>query len=319
VDNPQEPVRLNTSTPWKPELEVTPALAQQLITRQFPELCPVTVRYLSAGWDNTVYEVNDQWLFRFPHRQLAAPLIHTEIALLKALAPRLPIAIPEPGWIGHPEAHYPWTFAGYRPISGETACRLHLSPQERMPWASPLGHFLHSLHSQSHAWSKAHGIQSDQLQRMDIPKRQRMIHEQLAEIQAAGIISSVQPWQHLLAEVPLEPESLTLVHGDLYARHLIGTPEREFGGVIDWGDVHWGDPAQDLRIAWSFLPPEAYPAFEKAYGPISAHTAARARLSALFSTTAVLRYGLHIGDTDLLREGQQSLQWLAHMGNVHAH
>jgi aminoglycoside phosphotransferase (APT) family kinase protein len=278
VDNSQQTVRLNTSTPWQPQLEITPVLAQQLISGQFPEVCPVTVRYLSAGWDNTVYAVNGQWLFRFPHRALAAPLINTEIGLLKALAPHLPVAIPEPLWVGQPGPVYPWAFAGYRPISGETACRLDLNPQTRGRWAPLLGHFLRCLHQQPQAWSYAHGVQPDLLGRMDIPKRKRMIGEQLTEIAAAGLISSPAPWQPLLENVPLEPERLTLVHGDLYARHLIGTPERQFGGVIDWGDVHWGDPAQDLRIAWSFLPPEAYPSFVHAYGPISAHTAARARL-----------------------------------------
>lgn len=319
MDKPQEPVRLHTSAPWKPEQEITPVWAQQLITDQFPELRPVTVRYLSAGWDNTVYTVNDQWLFRFPHRALAAPLITTEIHLLKALAPHLPVAIPEPTWIGQPDKRYPWTFAGYHPIRGETACRLNLSPQARSRWASPLGHFLRCLHQQPQAWSQAHGVQPDLLGRMDIPKRQRMIEAQLTEIQAAGLIQSPEPWQPLWENIPLEAERLTLVHGDLYARHLIGNPEGHLGGVIDWGDTHWGDPAQDLRIAWSFLPPEAHPTFVNAYGPISDHTAARARLSALFSTTAVLRYGLRIGDADLIREGQYSLQWLAETATGQRH
>jgi hypothetical protein len=39
------------------------------------------------------------------------------------------------------------------------------------------------------------------------------------------------------------PLTDTPVHGDLYARHLLISDDRQLACVIDQGDVHRGDPA----------------------------------------------------------------------------
>ena len=67
---------------------------------------------LGAGWDNTAYLVNDTWVFRFPRRSIAVELLRNEAALLPALAPRLPLPIPQPCYLGEPDGRYPWCFAG---------------------------------------------------------------------------------------------------------------------------------------------------------------------------------------------------------------
>ena len=51
---------------WQPEREVPPELAGRLIEAQFPELAPVRVQAMTAGWDNTVFLINRCWIFRFP-------------------------------------------------------------------------------------------------------------------------------------------------------------------------------------------------------------------------------------------------------------
>ena len=60
-----------------------------------------------------------------------------------------------------------------------------------------------------------------------------------------------------LAQTPSSDAPLCWVHGDLYARHLLLDDHKKLCGVIDWGDVHLGDRALDLSIAYSFLPAEA--------------------------------------------------------------
>lgn len=73
--------------------------------------------------------------------------------------------------------------------------------------------------------------------------------------------------------MPAMPHAWT--HGDFYARHLL-YHRGHLAGVIDWGDVHLGDPAVDLSIAFSFLPPEAREDFKHAYGEIGEATWQRA-------------------------------------------
>jgi aminoglycoside phosphotransferase (APT) family kinase protein len=81
--------------------------------------------------------------------------------------------------------------------------------------------------------------------------------------------------------------------------------------VIDWGDVHLGDPAADFLIAHVFLPPAAHAAFRRAYGPIDETGWRVARLRALWHTVTVLLFAAATSDNDLRRESQLTLRYLA--------
>jgi aminoglycoside phosphotransferase (APT) family kinase protein len=89
--------------PWTPEKAVGPELARALIALQFPELAPVLLVSMGAGWDNTAYLVNGTWVFRFPRRWVAANLIRMEAAILPAIAQRLPLSVPVPCFLGQPD------------------------------------------------------------------------------------------------------------------------------------------------------------------------------------------------------------------------
>ena len=76
-------------TPWLPERTVDAALARELIEQQFPLKAP-RVEALGEGWDNSVFAVNGEWVFRFPRRQVAVPLLDREARVLPQLAGKLP-------------------------------------------------------------------------------------------------------------------------------------------------------------------------------------------------------------------------------------
>src|SRR5207253_3160794 len=111
----------------------------------------------------------------------------------------------------------------------------------------------------------------DSFARADLHKRAPMILERLAilepdvpEVDGAA----VRAWVSRLVDTPPWTRRPCWVHGDLYARHLIVDEHHTATGVLDWGDVHLGDPAIDLTLAFTFLPPESRDAFRAAYGPI---------------------------------------------------
>src|SRR5262245_40038701 len=131
--------------PWAAEHVVDVELARALIEDQFPELVPAKVEPFGVGWDNTAYLVNTKWVFRFPRRSIAAPLIERELALLPAIAPRVTLPIPVPRFAGRPEERFAWPFAGYRVLEGRTASRLSHDLRGRA--AEPLGRFLAALHA----------------------------------------------------------------------------------------------------------------------------------------------------------------------------
>jgi aminoglycoside phosphotransferase (APT) family kinase protein len=82
--------------PWSPDHAVSEAQARALIEAQFPALAPVAVTPFGAGWDNTVFLVNDTYVFRFPRREIAVACMEAEIRVLPGLVGRLPLAIPVP-------------------------------------------------------------------------------------------------------------------------------------------------------------------------------------------------------------------------------
>jgi len=73
---------LRAAPAWKADWAVTSELAKSLVDAYFPSLKPASVREFGAGWDNSVFLVNDSFVFRFPRRRIGVSLLETEIRLL---------------------------------------------------------------------------------------------------------------------------------------------------------------------------------------------------------------------------------------------
>lgn len=297
---------------WTAEIDLTPEFARALIERQFPHLAPARVTLLGVGWDNAAFRVNDAYVFRFPRRQFAAPFLDTEMRLLPALAPRLPLPIPCPAFCGQPDTTYPWTFAGYPMLPGRTACTADLSHAQRLRAAEPLARFLAILHAVPAQEAARHGAPQDTIRRLDLAHRLPRAHALLSELAARGLIADAVSLREILAAAPpgYTPRADTLVHGDLYARHLLVDDTGNLSGVIDWGDLHVGDPALDLALVHTFLPPAARELFFRVYGEVSPLTWRIARLRAVWHTLILVDYSDQVGDAALMREAQQSLRFV---------
>ena len=302
--------------PWIAERIVADDTARSLIETQFPALAPVRIESLGTGWDNTAYRVNDEWVFRFPRREIAVGLLQVEMSLLPMVASKLPLPVPVPTMLGRPEDRFPWPFAGYRLLPGRTACAANLDDAARIAAAAPIASFLAALHAVNRDQAAQAGAPPDTLRRLDVTHRAQQIAERIEQCRGAGILDDVQPWLAVVDEVPSgwSPGSSTLVHGDLYARHLLVDDDSQPCGVIDWGDAHLGDPAIDLAIAHGFLPPSAHAVFRDVYGPVDDDTWRMARFKALHSALMILVYGHDTGDEDLLSEGRTALRHLADEG-----
>jgi aminoglycoside phosphotransferase (APT) family kinase protein len=296
---------------WEPEHTVEPSLALELVQKQFPKLAAKTVRLLGAGWDNTAFLINDDLIFRFPRREIALALLEAEVLILPKLAPRLSLPIPVPRWKGTPTSQFPWPFAGYRMLAGSTACYANLSENARAMLAFPIARFLRELHKTPLSIaSGCHFV--DNRERMEwqklIPKilanSEELVSLRLFENRDL-LVALVQRLHNLRA-----PVTTTIVHGDFYIRHLLVDEKQHLTGVIDWGDIHIGDPAIDLAIAHSFLPPSAHALFRETYGAISPETWALARLRAIHSALLQALYGHHSNDPVILREGLRSIHFI---------
>jgi aminoglycoside phosphotransferase (APT) family kinase protein len=296
--------------PWTAEEVVTAELATALVEQQFPALAPARVAPLGVGWDNTAHLVNDEIVFRFPRREVAVALIETEVRLLPSIAGRLPLAVPVPALVGRPSAQYRWPFVGYRHLPGQTADRANLAEDERAAVAGPLGQFVAALHAIPVDEVVALGAGGDSIGRLDLARKVPQALELLARLPAEAIGADPAAVRTLIESSARirAPAVRALTHGDLYVRHLLVDGQRRLCGVIDWGDLHVGNPAVDLSVAYGFLPPAARPAFLQGYGRrMAAPTWWLARFRAVFSALAIVDYGRQVGDADLAREGRVSL------------
>ena len=298
--------------PWAADVELSAADAGRLIARQFPPLAGARVEPFGVGWDNAAFLVDGRLVFRFPRRQFAAGFIAREAQVLPLLAPHLPLPIPVPTFAGEPDDGYPYPWAGYALLPGTTACRVAWSEEERAGCAVPLARFLAALHRipvdpETAAWAPG-----DDIGRADFAKRVPMVQERLSAVaptlQGRVVVEPLLELVDRLAPTPPMAGPPCWVHGDLYARHLLVDEERRPCGVIDWGDVHLGDPALDLSLAFGFLAPSARDTFRDAYGPIDDTTWDRARFRALFYGAVLTEYGAATGDDPIRAAGEYALR-----------
>jgi aminoglycoside phosphotransferase (APT) family kinase protein len=239
-------------------------------------------------------------------------LLENELKLMPAIAPLLPLAVPNPIFIGRPTERFRWHFGGYELIAGRELCRADLDLSQRQDLAEPLAMFLRRLHSIPAALAREHGAAPDALRRLDIPHRTAQVREKLKYLTEHRLIDSAEPFVPIVESVPASyvPRTDVLVHGDLYSLHLIVNDSGRLAGVIDWGDVHLGDPATDLMAAWLVIPPAARSSFLEVYGAVDPLTWRAARFRALNHTANVVPYAHKTDHADLLRESLQALRWI---------
>lgn len=228
------------SNQWANEPLIDAETALHIIQQQFPALNAQNIRLLGMGWDNRAFLVNEELIFRFPRREVAAELIEREVTLLPQIQPLLPLTIPAPAWVGTATKEFVWPFAGYHMLAGQTADRAHLSDTERENVTEPLARFLRDLHHID-VKSLQGAPQTDTFDKMDIPLLRAAIIIQTNDAEAKGFAKHKEVFlalAHAAAGLTLENKK-ALVHGDLYSRHLVVDEQRNLTGVIDWEIFLW--------------------------------------------------------------------------------
>jgi aminoglycoside phosphotransferase (APT) family kinase protein len=216
-----------------------------------------------------------------------------------------------PVFIAPPTAGYPWPFAGYAILRGTPLSGMPLQKFDEAASASALGDFLRALHAIDVGPLVAAGLPGDKVGRLQHARMRPKVVERLEALRRAGFASDAEELTAFLDQVAPtgpRPDNLTVVHGDLYARHVLVDELRRATGIIDWSDVHLGDPALDLAIAFSAVAPAARDAFFAAYGAVDARTLELARYRAIYHSAMVAHYGLRINDAELLSAGTKGLE-----------
>lgn len=255
---------------------------------------------IGEGWDNTVWLVDDEWVFRFPRRSIVVQGIENEMTHLPRLAPLLPLPIPVPTFFGQPSEAFPWPFHGSRFLPGCELADADLDDHARVALARPLAEFLSALH----ALERSTDLPVDPMGRADMAVRVPRARESLAEVESLGLWRRPALVDEVLeaAQALPAPEPTAIVHGDLHLRHLLVGAAGEPTAVIDWIDLCRSDPCVDLVLYWSALPASGRAEFRESYGALTEDQLLRGRVLALFLCAILAVYADHTGMETLRRE-----------------
>ena len=184
--------------PWTADVDITLTFARDLLLAQFPQFADATFEPFGEGWDNAAFLVGDEYVFRFPRRAFAAPLIEREIKLLAHIANALPVAISVPLYAGKPTDDFPWHFAGYRRLPGHTAYRVPLNDDRRRALAVPLANFLRALHAIDPEPLRDIGLPLDEIGRLNHGRRVSQVRSRSQTLSPAEpVISCI--WRNFCA------------------------------------------------------------------------------------------------------------------------
>lgn len=295
------------SQPWSPKVEITAEEAKKLIEGQFPRFKPVRISELGKGFDNSVYLVNDDFVFRFPRREIAVQLSTIENQLLPLLVNETKIEVPEPIFFGKPTDVYKWPFTGFKLVRGQSPGAL--TEETRNLSTVPLAEFLKKLHQFPIEKALEIGVPYDRFERMNLNKRKAILLDNIKKADELQLLDDAQTaldWLNSFNDLQLD-SPLSLVHGDCHIRNVLVNELGVISGIIDWGDTHIGNPAIDLSIAYSFLPPSGRNQFFKVYGEVSEVTKLGAKFFALYVSIVLLLYAHDIKDARLIESSKESI------------
>jgi len=228
------------------------------VVRQFPRWAGLPVaRVSSAGTDNALYRLGTDLLVRLPRIDWAVDDVAKEQRWLPVLAPRLPVAIPEPMAMGEPGEGYPHPWSVYGWLEGSNPAVGSIPDPTAL--ATELAEFVTALQGIDVGGAPRSGrggglAERDGETRVAIAALDGTID---VEVLTAA-------WERSLKVSPWE-RAPVWVHGDLAPGNLL-CREGRLGAVIDFGAMGLGDPAVDLLVAWTLLPPIGRDAYRAALG-----------------------------------------------------
>jgi len=210
-----------------------------------------------GGDDFLVFEINSEWMFRFPRNEASRIACKEEMQFLAKFRPLSSLPIPDYQYVGD-------GFAGYakirgRQLSDELFQELSIDIREKI--AEQLGSFLSALHKfplgeadelgLTHGWDGTHH------------ENGRVFLEKVAPLLSSSARNkAIRCMEDLLAE----KFTGRVIHGDFYLPdHVFFDQGQKQLGVIDFADVTIYDPAHDLQCVLEIGGEKFYESVMKRY------------------------------------------------------
>ncbi|MFN3650587.1 MAG: macrolide 2'-phosphotransferase [Armatimonadota bacterium] len=230
--------------------EYEPAEIAALAARHGLSVEPESLELNQAGLDFLVAFARagdgTDWVLRIPRRPDAAEKAVLEARTLDLVRPYLPVAVPDwrvrsAGLIAYPRLPGKPGLT-YDPQTGETVWHLD---RESPVFARSFARALAALHAVPVEEARSAGLPV--LAPAEARAQYRRDMEQVRT--ELGVSPELwERWQGWLADETLWPDFSVLIHGDLYAAHVLVDDESRALGILDWTEARVGDPAADFMF-----------------------------------------------------------------------
>ena len=224
------------------ERTVTPDWS--LIEREIAGLTVHTTVMLGEGWMSRAFLVNENLVFKCPKRAHDWSELDREVAFLRWAADKLPLPVPAYLQLVPQSQAAPNGYAIYRYIAGTALDIEHLTDRGRDAAADRIASFLSQLHLLRPDTPLAELLpQSDALAeaRVCFERAITAVVPNLAHDEAQALMRSLNSLVTTVGNT-----ERVIVHADFSREHILAD-DGLVAGVIDFGDVSWGDADYDFH------------------------------------------------------------------------
>lgn len=236
------------------------ARVRALLRAQFPHWADLPLReHAENGTDHTLFRLGDDMVVRMPIRPFDDSTLDDqqcgrEATWLPVLAPRVPLALPEPRGLGEPTDDYPWHWSVVSWIPGERAQRDNI---DRERAAVDLAAFIRALHAIDPTGGPPAG-KSTWGRGLPLRLGTERIRTAIDNVADRYDVAPIRAAFEAAIEVGDWDRPPVFFHGD-YDGNLIAR-DGALVGVIDSGYAV-GDPACDLMAGWTLFSGKSRAAF----------------------------------------------------------
>lgn len=216
-----------------------------VVAAQFPELAGAPVRLFGVGWDNELYSVGVDWIFRFPKSAERVPWLTREFQIMAVVGPVLGSTVPQFERVGAPSDLFPYPFVGYRRLPGVGADQSPVTDLAGL--AADIGGLLSRLHRvaaddipatpagwEPEPWSE---LRADLTAAADV----------IRPLLAPDLLASAEPYLAGQVAEPQQAGPCRFIHNDICPDHLLVNPATgRLTGLIDFTDAMTGEAVLDF-------------------------------------------------------------------------
>lgn len=271
------------------------------------------IEFFGQGWDNVVFLINKNLVFRFAKNKEAEQFLLDENMILPALQNLFDLQIPNPIYFGQPTEVYPYHFHGYQILDGQPFYRVNFSAQAMQDCVIQLAQFLKKLHGIKAENARSLGAQFQIYDRTKVSLTIQNLTKRVVILKSYNVVVLDDQFiENMIVQaslITLDHSQDCLVHGDLDMRHLL-VLDQKLSGVIDWGDMGINHPVIDLMVVFNILPVAMQELFFKEYGPVSDDVCNYARFLTLNRVITLMMSAHEVGDDQMFAVAHRSYQRL---------